>query len=288
MGRYYTPLRYPGGKAKLSSFVKELYKLNKLCDGHYAEPYAGGAGIGIEMLLCGYASVIHLNDLNFPVYTFWSSVLTDTERFCRRISRAKLDISTWQRHKKIVAKPEGKDPFDVGFSFFYLNRTNRSGIISGGAIGGLDQNGPWKLDARFGREGLIDRIEKIATHSDKIKLYNLDAIIFLNKISKSLPKNSFVYLDPPYFDQGQRLYDNFYKPEDHSSIADRVKMLECPWMVSYDDVLPIRSLYSTYRQTTHYLRYSAAKAYQGSEVLIFSKGLKLPSQLSDKTLKLSA
>lgn len=288
MSRYYTPLRYPGGKAKLANFVKELFKTNKLCDGHYAEAYAGGAGVGIELLLCGYASTIHLNDLNYPVYAFWHSVINESENLCKRVSKAKLDITMWRRQKEIIANVENHDLLDVGFAFFYLNRTNRSGIISGGVIGGIDQSGKWKIDARFGKEGLIDRIERIAAYASQINLYNLDAMDFLGKVSKKMPENGFIYLDPPYFHQGQRLYDNFYKPEDHALIAGNVAKLRHQWMVSYDDEPAIRLLYCKYRQTTHYLRYSAATAYQGSEVLIFGNKLKLPDQIERRSLMLTA
>lgn len=36
---HFTPLRYPGGKAKLSEYVKEIIRANKLYDGEYVEPY---------------------------------------------------------------------------------------------------------------------------------------------------------------------------------------------------------------------------------------------------------
>lgn len=286
--RYYTPLRYPGGKSKLAGFVKDIFKLNKVCDGHYAEPYAGGAGVAMELLLTGYAAHIHLNDLNLPVYTFWHTVLNNSEELCRRISTVKLTIKTWEQQRQIIANPKEHDPIDVGFAFLFLNRTNRSGIISAGVIGGIDQTGPWKIDARFGREGIIDRIEKVAAHESQISLYNLDAIKFLDKLTPKLPENSFIYLDPPYYMQGQRLYDNFYKAADHALIADRVAKLKQLWMVSYDDVPAIRLLYNKFRQTTHFLNYSAGTAYQGTEVMIFSKKLKVPEQIKEQILEISA
>lgn len=280
MARFLTPLRYPGGKAKLSGLIKQIFRLNSFNGGHYAEPYAGGAGVALELLLCGYASHVHLNDLNYPVYCFWRSVQREADCFCERINRAKLDINTWKSQKSIIQNPRAHSQLDVAFAFFYLNRTNRSGIISAGVIGGIDQTGPWKMDARFPKADLIERIERLALYKGNISITNMDAIKFLARCSEKLPKQSFIYLDPPYFKQGQRLYDNFYKPEDHAQIAKEVARLKHPWLVSYDDVYQVRALYEKFRQSAHELNYSAATAYKGKEALIFSQSLQIPDTLT--------
>jgi DNA adenine methylase len=279
MAKFHTPLRYPGGKAKLSWLAKALFRTNGLCDGHYAEPYAGGAGIGIELLLAGYVSHIHLNDLNYPVYCFWRTLKQEPDRLCEHIHKAKLDIRTWNRNRTIIDSPRSHTVFDVAFAFFYLNRTNRSGIINAGIIGGYDQSGPWKMDARFPKAELADRIERIGFYKDCISITNMDAAKFLLRCAKNLPNKSLIYLDPPYFVQGQRLYDNFYNPEDHADIAQVVKKLNLPWFASYDDVPQIRILYQEFRQSAHELCYSAAKAYKGKEALIFSDTLILPPEI---------
>lgn len=279
MSKHYTPLRYPGGKSKLTPLVKDILKLNQLSDGEYVEPYAGGAGVALELLLCGHVSRIHLNDLNYPLHAFWRCVVESPEALCRRISTARLSVTAWDRHRRVLANHKNHDLIEVGFAFLFLNRTNRSGIISGGIIGGRAQQGEWKIDARFGRGGLIERIERIASFSSQISLYNMDATKFLDKVGRSLPPRSFIYLDPPYFVQGGRLYDNFYDRDDHASVAKHVSSIKVPWMVSYDDVPDIRKMYRRYRQSSHYLQYSAADAYVGKEALIFSPRLKVPSYI---------
>ena len=157
-----TPLRYPGGKQKLAPFILELMKANKLVGGEYAEPYAGGAGVAIRLLLNGHVSRIHLNDSCIGVYSFWRSILAKTEEFCKRIANVPLTVPEWRRQKEIFSRPSEFNQIDVGFSMFYLNRCNRSGILSGGLIGGPKQNGKWRMDARFNREELIRRIKAIA------------------------------------------------------------------------------------------------------------------------------
>lgn len=276
----FTPLRYPGGKAKLAWLLKTLLDKNRLCDGVYVEPYAGGAGVALDLLLTGYVRKIQLNDLNPGVFAFWDTVVNEPEALCRKISRATVSIPAWKRHRKVIENYHSADRLELAFAFLFLNRTNRSGIINAGVIGGLDQSGTWKIDARFYRETLIDRIELIAEHADKIEVSNEDAVKFLRKIDRVLPQKSLIYLDPPYFVQGKRLYDNFYNPEDHQAIATLVSQLKAPWMVSYDDTPEIRAMYRSFRQSSHALRYSAQNVYQGAEVLVFSDGLMLPDSVA--------
>ena len=204
MGHHYTPLRYPGGKQKISPFINEILLENNLIGGQYVEPYAGGAGVGIELLLRGQVSRIHLNDIDPAVYAFWHSILKETEEFCYRISRASLSIEEWRKQREILREKEDVDRFDLGYAMFYLNRCNRSGILSGGVIGGLKQNGEWKMDARFPRNDLIRRIESIARLKRFIKIRNWDAEKFIIEYLPRLPPNTLVYCDPPYYNKSQK------------------------------------------------------------------------------------
>ena len=199
--KFSTPLRYPGGKGKLTDYFKTMFVENDLIGGDYAEPYAGGAGIGINLLLGEYASKLYLNDLNRSVYAFWRTLLDQTDELCALVSDTEVSIQEWHRQKKIQSD-ESASPLELGFSTFFLNRTNRSGIIIAGVIGGKDQTGPWKLDARFNKIDLLARIEVIARNKDRISLSNLDAIEFLKCEVPTMSKKSLVYLDPPYYVKG--------------------------------------------------------------------------------------
>jgi len=277
MRYYYTPLRYPGGKAKLSDYLKEVFELNDLNDGHYMEPYAGGAGIAFSLLMTDYASHIHLNDLNFPLYAFWYSVLNDTDALCRRIKDCRVTVNVWRRQKNIINDPGNHTMLDLAFSLFFLNRTNRSGIIKAGVIGGKDQTGEWKIDARFNKDALIGRIIKIADYKERISIYNLDAVEVIKEVIPKLPRKSLVYLDPPYYVKGEGLYDNHYAHEDHVKISKLVQEnIKRPWIVSYDNTKEIQEIYKKSRQCVYSLNYSAQKTYQGSEVMFYRDGLILP------------
>ncbi|MBI3728507.1 MAG: DNA adenine methylase [Burkholderiales bacterium] len=278
MAQNRTPLRYPGGKQKLTPFVLEILKANNLEGGHYVEPYAGGAGVAMELLIAGNVSHVHLNDSSFPIYAFWNSVLTHSEEFCRRISRSLLNIEEWREHREIMKNPMNHSELDVGFSTFYLNRTNRSGVLSAGVIGGNDQSGKWKIDARFPRNELIRRIELIAGFHDSISLLNTDAEKVITDYIPTLPENTLIYCDPPYFEKASTLYLNHYAPGDHERISQIIQQQQRDkkWIVSYDGVNQILKYYEFRRKFLYELQYNAAKAYKGSEVFIFSDNLVVP------------
>ena len=276
--QFVTPLRYPGGKGRLTQFVAGLMEENGLTGGHYVEPYAGGAGVAIALLRLEYASHVHINDVNRSVHAFWSAVLDNTEQLCARISKSPVSIAQWRR-QRAVQLDLSVDLLDLAFSTFFLNRVNRSGIILGGVIGGKEQLGEWKLDARYNKKDLIDRIQRIASLRHKISLYNLDANVLLGSALSQVPRRSLVYLDPPYYVKGKGLYEDHYEHDDHLAIALRVARLKQPWIVSYDNVPEIRRMYRDRRQRTFGLRYSAHTRYEGAEIVFFSNDLKIPDEI---------
>ena len=199
MGMFNTPLRYPGGKGRLTQHVIDVLEMNDLVGGHYVEPYAGGAGIAISLLYLEYADRIHLDDLDLAVYSFWRSILDHTDEFVRLVRNTPLTVEEWRKEQRALqfSKAEA-DTLALGFSTFYMNRTSRSGILRGGVIGGVNQTGKWKMDARYNREELIRRIEKIASYASRISLYNRDASQLISEVLPTLPSRALVYLDPPY------------------------------------------------------------------------------------------
>lgn len=270
-------MRYPGGKQRLSPFILEVMALNNLTGGDYAEPYAGGAGVAIELLLTEKVARIHLNDSCVAIYSLWRSILNYTDDFCKRIRDTPLTVKTWRTQKEILSRIGEFDQLDVGFSAFYLNRCNRSGIIAGGGlIGGLKQDGKWKMDARFPREKLIARIVAIASKKKAMEVTNLDAEKFISLCVPSLPEKTLVYCDPPYFNKAQGLYFNHYAPKDHARIAEAIQKMNRPWVVSYDNVPAILNYYANRRHVCYRLQHTAAAARKGKEAFFFADDLTLP------------
>lgn len=280
MGRFRTPLRYPGGKQRLTPFIEEILEANGIT-GHYVEPYAGGAGVAMELLISKKISNVHLNDSHLGIYAFWHSVVNHPEELCRRIFNASMTVEEWRRLQQIVKNPAEHDLFDLGFSIFYLNRVNRSGVLSGGLIGGLNQTGNYKMDARFNRNDLIQRIELISLFKDHIHISNLDGEAYIDNYIPNLDNNTLVYLDPPYYNKASELYLNSYKKNDHADLATAIQnRINHPWVLSYDGVPEILGLYEERRHFLYDLQYSAATVQKGREVFIFDDNLVLPQQCS--------
>lgn len=274
---FYSPLRYPGGKGKILSFMIDLIKLNKLENIEYIEPYAGGAAVALGLLLNNKVSQIHINDSDKAIYAFWNSVLNYTDEFIHKIEKTPITVEEWRIQKSIYNNIEQYAILDIGFSAFFLNRCNRSGVLKGGIIGGYEQTGNWKIDARFNKQDLIKRIERIALYKDKIQLYNEDTADLLEK-NKETFKNCILYLDPPYYEKGYQLYKNHYKPSDHEKISKLVKELNCYWVVSYDNVDPIIALYNDIPKREFNISYSAGKNRSGKEIMFFSNNLQIPNK----------
>lgn len=276
MSAFYSPLRYPGGKTKLADYVKAVLRANKLLDGTYAEPYAGGCSIALELVIQEFVQHIHINDIDRSIWSFWHSVLNDTDALCAMIQDTPVNLETWTRMRGVQANKLQENPLDLGFSTFFLNRTNHSGIISAGVIGGKNQDGNYKIDARYAKKELINRVQLIADHRSRISLHRLDAKEFLRDIVAELPEKTLVYLDPPYYVKGGDLYTHHYDHDDHKEIAECVENITQQWMVSYDAAPAIRELYSKYACLTYSLSYSAQKRYRGTEVLFLGPSLISP------------
>ncbi len=283
--RYKTPLRYPGGKQKLAQFIIEIIEESNLVGGDYIEPYAGGAGVAMELLLTDKVDRVHLNDSSIAIFAFWRSILDHTSEFCKKITGAKLNVAEWRRQRSILLKSDARADLDLGFSLFYLNRCNRSGIPTGGVIGGLKQEGEWLMSARFPKEELVERIERIAKLRSRIRIRNWDAEKFIVDYIPSLPPNALVYCDPPYFKQGHRLYLSRYKPEDHARIAKTIQeQIARPWIVSYDAAPEILQLYSERRLFVYDLQYNAQRVHKGKEVFVFSDTVEIPGSSKVKAI----
>ena len=274
---FVTPLRYPGGKARLGAWLAELIKHNGLENGCYIEPYAGGAGAAVFLLANNHVDKIIINDADPVIYAFWWALLNNHKELIGLIKNTPVTMDTWHLQRKIVDEGLTNNLTTLGFATFFLNRTNRSGIIQGGVIGGKEQLGKYKLDARYNKEKLIARIEKIAKLKDRVQLFNMDAMEFLTIENCRTVRNSLIYLDPPYYKKGSQLYRNHYQPEDHAQIADQVMRLDTPWLVTYDNCAEIKDLYQGAKGVEFSLHYSTHLSRPKSVEALFYNNLDLPS-----------
>lgn len=274
---HYSPLRYPGGKNKLSAFIAQICVENNI-NGHYIEPYSGGASVALFLLLEGFVDKITINDKDRSIYAFWHSVLNKTELLCEMIEKAEITINEWRKQKDIQVRKKNADLLELGFSTFFLNRTNRSGIINGGMIGGVNQNGNYLIDCRFNKPELIERIRRIASRKKDISLYRKDALKLIETIQykfQETSSNVIFYFDPPYYYKANSLYMNHYKDESHRLVSENIKDIKnIRWIVSYDNVPEIKELYSDCNKKEYSFKHTAHSARVGQEILFFSSNLR--------------
>ena len=287
---FYSPLRYPGGKGKLVEFMKYMIEQLGHSGGTYIEPFAGGAGVAIELLLRGIVDKIVINDYDKGIWSFWRAVLTETDRFTAELAVVPLTMEEWYRQRDICLKRNDKYSFELGFATFYMNRTNHSGIIKGGVIGGTNQSGSWKMDARFNREELIRRIENIAKRRSDIKLYNKDIDKFITRYIPLYEEDALAYFDPPYFKKGKQLYMNYFQLEDHIRIERAIREhVTCDWVITYDNAPEIQDIYRNYSMRLYDLNYSISSKCKASELMIFKDGIEVPrdEELQRQRIKLN-
>lgn len=259
--------------------VSSILRSNRLDRGHYVEPFAGGAGLALALLYKGDVGEIHLNDIDPSISALWRSILGNAEALIDVMQTTPVTIEERERQRSIYLNQEGDD-VAIGFATLFLNRVNRSGIIkTGGAIGGVQQNGPYTIDCRFNKADLIARIRRIAKYSKRIHFTSIDAREHLKSVVDFLPPRALVYADPPYFVKGAELYTSAFTSDDHRNLRDALLNLSVPWILTYDNVAQVRTLYSACSQYSFDIYYSAHIKRTGTELLVASKALQLPDDI---------
>lgn len=271
---FISPLRYPGGKAKLGPYFARIVANQSTRIRTYAEPYAGGAGAGLYLLAEGYMDQLLINDLNPGIAAFWRSILYTTDEFIQRVQTDDVNLKSWHRHREIYLSPEGANDLDLGFATFFLNRCNRSGILTARPIGGLEQTGKWKIDARFNRIDLSARIRRIQRMSKSIKITEKHALDFMTTVSRRSNPVLF-YADPPYLVKGEDLYMSSHSREDDERLARVLLKTRHPWVLTYDFDESIRTLYPNNRCLEYSISHTAHAQRVGREFMLFSRGLKV-------------
>lgn len=269
MAKSLSPLRYPGGKSKIYHKVRNLIEINGLSDRTYVEPFAGGFGIGIGLLCDEIVSTAILNDYDSHIYHFWYSVLYQTDDLLKRIADTPITLEEREKQKAIY-KDCSSDSISDGFATFFLNRVNFSGIIMGGPLGGFAQSGEYKINCRFNKYEISNRIEKIAMMKDKIELFNCDASELITKCLQDKMRTSFFNIDPPYVKKGQQLYANYFKEIDHRNFEQIISnhLGETRWILTYDDCDLIREIYKEYYMQEYLIQHNAGNSVYGKEIVV--------------------
>lgn len=271
-GNAASPFRYPGGKGFLTPFLAdEISRRFGDIKPSYAEPYCGGAGAATNLLLSGSVERLLLNDADHRVYSAWKAMLSETERFLERVATAKVNLETWHDCiEKLHSKPDAVYDFNTGFAAFFINRTSRSGVLLGsGPIGGYSQEGNWKIDARFNREALSNRIQRLGDRRENIVLSCQDGLSFCKELEmKQVLAKTFLFVDPPYIEAGGRLYYDGMTEAKHDALANWLRSDSAPhWLLTYDDHPLVRENYEGLPEHKIQVQYSLARRRAEKELL---------------------
>lgn len=271
-----SPLRYPGGKTALAPFIAELIAAQRSRPiTTYAEPYAGGAGAALRLLRTGVVERIKINDFDPRIATFWHHAVNSTSGMVKRVLHTPVSIDSWHRQREIYLDESSVGTEDLAYAVLFLNRTNRSGILSARPIGGLKQDGNWKIDARFNVQKVASKLREIGSLSDRISVSQLEALDFLRGLDT---ERTFVYLDPPYIQHGPALYLNSLTWRNHVELALTLRDVPRYWMLSYDHEERVPEvLYRGVRCAEFSIKHTAAQQQVGREFALFSPELRVPS-----------
>lgn len=268
-----SPLRYPGGKNKMLPYIRNIIKNNDF-NNHYFEPYGGGASIALGLLFNSDMKHVHINEYDADLYNFWYSVLNHTDDLINKINSTEINVEQYYKQKEIL-NSDNSNILDSGFSALFINRTSFSGILKAGMLGGKYQNGSTKVYSRFNKNDIIKKIKLISEKKNHISLYNNDAVELLKNANDVFPKDTFIYLDPPYFDKGKSLYRKYYELNDHLKLSKCLQSIDFgfSWLLSYDNVDEIKNMYSGRNISYYDLNYSIKTKYTGKEIVIYSNNI---------------
>lgn len=277
MSLYLSPLRYPGGKAKLAPYLARVLAHQSMSVDTYCEPYAGGAGAGLQLLVDGHVDKLIINDLNPGIAAFWRQVFFNSAELQQRVRDCEVTVETWREQRAIYLAPAGQTDADLGFATFYLNRTNRSGILSARPIGGLEQTGNWLIDARFNKADLLERLERLQDLAPQVDVRQQRAIDLINTLNRR-SRPILMYVDPPYVVPGEELYMTDHTWSEHQRLELTLRRSPHPWLLTYDADDRTRELYRDFRCLRFGISHTAQKQKVGREYMFFSRGLRVPDQ----------
>jgi len=255
-----SPLRYPGSKKRLVLYLYEIIKYNKLNPNVLVEPFVGGGNIALHFLLNGIVNKIIIADKDKLIYSFWEVLFSNPDYLIDFIKRVKIDLDTFYKYKEIARNSEYCEKERLAEACIYLNRTSFSGIMTDrvGPLGGKNQQSQYKIDCRFNKEGLIEKIKYISAFRRSVIVLSSDWRDTIQygqdwAINKKRLNRLFFYFDPPFFHKANDLYRCYFNKEEHKRFYKEIIRLNYDWVLSYDNATEIRELYSNEKYITMHI-----------------------------------
>ena len=267
-----TPLRYPGGKTWLLDYVKAFARFHKLSSTTIVEPYGGSASISVGLIRSQLVTDATVCERDPLIVAFWNVAIHRNEELIEYLSSLEINMETWYGLRRYLdlEKTNLQNELEAAGAFLFFNRTNYSGIIKGGPLGGKKQLSKYKLNCRFNKGRIADKIRSLKALEDKLKIIQIDGLEYMKNHALQSPDNVFFYVDPPYYGAGKDLYRFYFTDFDHQQLSAFLTGTEIPWLLSYDDAEFIRNLYQKKSNLPVYTDYQSGHLRRGVKELLIS------------------
>jgi len=215
---------YIGGKFYL------LEKLIPLIPEHttYVEVF-GGAG---TILLNKPPSKVEVfNDIDGDLINLFMVVRDKPKEF---IKKFKWLLYSRELNRKWSKEMETTDPVERAVRFYYVLRSSFSG--NWGAGWSFTRNKP---------QCLFNSLKQIHLIAQRLKRVHIDHLDFRKCIKIWDSKNTFFYLDPPYY--GKHRYRYNLTEEDHLALREILGKVKGKWLLTYNEHPKIRELYKDFK-----------------------------------------
>lgn len=278
-----SPLRYPGGKSKAISQIKDYIPPQFK---EYREPFIGGGSLFVYLMQVRSNLVAWINDINPSLYYFWREAKCSLPALIDEIQRVKHNTMDGRALYEYVtnALPQDSSPLERAARFFILNRITFSGTLESG---GYSQKA---YEERF-TETSIDRLKNLERIMRDVRVTNLD----YEQVVNAPGEDVFIFLDPPYLSATKsKLYGrngNLHTSFDHKRFAECLKQCNHKWLITYDDSPEIRENFifaNIYEWQLQYgmNNYKQRTAAKGKELFITNYEVDLVKEQSSEKIQL--
>ena len=230
-------LRWPGGKSKFVGQLLSYCNPDKM--ENFVEPFAGGASVGLSLLLAGKVKELFLNDIDFGVYSLFQLIKDMPEVLIDRIRRFVPTKEAYYRARQRVNENYfGLDMVDAAWNLLIVNRLAFSGITKANCMS--------EPESRWSAHTLIKRIENIHRVNTHIHVSCMDACGLIEEMYWR--PNTTIFIDPPYKIKGKNLYVNYYTDKNHYELSNLLEdlyrgMPGADMLITYDDCEFIKEIY---------------------------------------------
>ncbi len=246
-----SPIRYAGGKSLAVGYIVELLPDNI---SQIVSPFIGGGSVEIA-----FANELDLEVIAYDIFdilvNFWQVILSQPEKLYERLTEFKPEKSFYYEQKEILKKHWEKkiklEPLELAAQYFF----NHNLSYGPGFLG-------WTSDIYLNEKRYSTMLEKVKN----FKAPNLK--VFVGDFSETIKKhkNEFLYLDPPYFLEGdskmfkgiypQRNFPIHHNSFDHELLAKLLKEHKGGFILSYNDCAQIREWYKDFEIYTPSWQYT--------------------------------